>query len=134
MREITTHMVDGKGAGQDDTQIFVEDLPGQGGACHKYVVTTKGPAANMMLEDGSAVQALLRISFQDGPIQEVGINGVQQEHLAAVMIDRLEGFQGGKYANELNAKALASFREGLGYLQQRTRDRIARGVEGHNKA
>ncbi len=46
------------------------------------------------------------------------------------MIDRLKSFQAGPYSSAYNAHALDACKDALGWLQQRTRDRLARGVEG----
>jgi len=40
----------------------------------------------------------LTILFQNGPIGEVGVNGVTNEALLAIVADRLRGFQGGPTA------------------------------------
>lgn len=48
----------------------------------------------------------------------------------AVVIDRLQGFQSGQYACRDNAIALTKLEEALMWLNKRTNDRIARGVEG----
>lgn len=74
------------------------------------------------------------IEFQHGPIQEVGKNGVTNEALIAVVIDRLEGFQSGAFACRENALALTKLQEALHWLEHRTRAREARGVEGTNVA
>jgi hypothetical protein len=123
MREIDHHKVPGKGGGYGGNTIWARDEPGQGGANHLYSVH----------EDGAA-GPLCEVHFQNGPIQEVGVNGVQQEDLLAIVIDRLTAFQAGPFANEYNAKALAHTLVALSALQQRTIDRLARGVEGFNKA
>ena len=128
MREITFHKVEGKGGGYDGNGLIVEDEPGQGGACHKYRVY------DPHYSDPDSLDATLAvIDFQNGPIQEVGVNGVQQEDLLAVVIDRLSAFQAGPFANNYNATALDHCKQALAALQQRTRDRLARGVEGFNK-
>jgi len=76
----------------------------------------------------------MRISFQNGPLQETGYpNGVSNEALLAVIEDRLLGFQSGEYACQENALALRKLQEAMMWLHQRTRDRIARGVEGTNE-
>lgn len=141
MREILDHRVEGKGGGADDTRIVVLDEPGQGGACHEYAVIAKNGEQNSdlvngdtMLIDGVWFKVLMRVDFQNGPIQEVGINGVQQEHLHAIVADRLRSFQAGPYSNRYNAIALTKTEEALMWLQRRTVDRIRRGVEGFNKA
>lgn len=73
------------------------------------------------------------IHFQEGPVKEVGINGVFHEDLINVVIDRLEAFQNSDFACEDNEKALACFKEGLGHLRNRTRDREKRKVLGTYK-
>ena len=73
------------------------------------------------------------ISFQNGPIGEVGVNGVSNEALLAVVEDRLLGFQSGPYACRDNAVALTKIQEAMMWLQKRTHERMARGVEGTHK-
>jgi len=71
-----------------------------------------------------------RIRFQNGPIKEHGINGLSQEVLIAVLIDRLEGFQSGQFKCHDNQVALDSLQNARLWLHKRTVDRAARGVEG----
>lgn len=54
------------------------------------------------------------------------------EALLAIVEDRLQGFQSGQYACRENALALTKLQEAMMWLQKRTRDRMARGVEGSN--
>lgn len=117
---LTTHVVN---PANDRIKIAVMDDPGQGGACHVYYVTWENPPGQ---EDPNAVT----LSFQNGPIAEVGVNGITHEVLLAVLEHRLEGFQSGEYACQENAEALLAIRHAQEVLQKRTRDRMARGVEG----
>lgn len=143
MREVLDHRVEGKGGGADDTRIFAVDEPGQGGACHHYVVLSKakeqeqdyggGESGKVAFIDEVWYDVLLRVEFQNGPIQEVGLNGAQQEHLAVIILDRLRSFQAGPFASQYNENAISCFFDGLRWLKQRTVDRIARQVEGFNK-
>jgi len=121
MRTLTDHIVSGDQAIQ--LQIEVIDEPGAGGANHEY----------MILLDSKHGRKTFNIRFQNGPIKEVGVNGITGEALIAIEIDRLRGFQKGPYACSENAEALAHFEEGLKCLQRRTLERIKRGVEGTNK-
>ena len=98
MRAITTHKVNGC---NEALIINVLDEPGNGGANHKYDIFTPD------------FKVACPIYFQDGPIPEVGTNGVTHEALLAVIIDRLEGFQRGKFAHSYNADALASLRSAM---------------------
>jgi hypothetical protein len=122
MRLVNDHVVDGDTAPQ--LRIEVLDEPGQGGANHEYVIAFDG-------ENGKGVNC--HVSFQNGPIKEYGVNGVTQETLLAVVIDRLRSFQAGPFACAANAMALHHTEAALELLQQRTKDRIARGVEGQTK-
>lgn len=122
MRTLTDHKVNGLNEALD---ITVLDEPGQGNANHLYRV---GLAHQ---EGGIAVDWL--ISFQNGPVLEAGYNGLSNESLLAVVIDRLRGFQSGQYACRENALALTKLEEATMWLQKRTRDRVARGVEGTNQ-
>lgn len=74
------------------------------------------------------------MAFQNGPIKESGINGISQEALIAVLIDRLEGFQSGQFKCHDNQVALDSLQNARLWLHKRTMDRVARGVEGTTKA
>jgi len=118
-REVTHHHIEGR---NENLIIHVDDGPDKSGACHQYSVTD--PEGTM----------LAQIFFQDATIQEHSINGIQNEVLLAIVIDRLEGFQKGNFPCDQNENALIKCRESLEYLKDRTRDRIKRGVEGYSKA
>lgn len=70
------------------------------------------------------------LHFQNGPIKEAGVNGITNETLLTIVLDRLRGFQGGRFACEANERAYVHLEEALTVLKERTRDRVARGVEG----
>jgi hypothetical protein len=128
-RTITDHIVDGDSANHQVT-IKVLDEPGAGGANHKYEVSW--PGGITLDENGKNQIGVVSklIEFQNGPIKEFGVNGVTQEVLAAIIIDRLRSFQAGPFACDANEQAMSHFQIGLHLLQTRTRERIARGVEG----
>ena len=119
MREITTHEVNGL---NEALTITVMDEPGQGNACHEYRIEVHGP-----------VISVCDIHFQNGPIKEVGVNGISNEALLAIVRDRLEGFQGGPFACLGNQYAIESVKWAMEALSRRTRKRVERGVEGTNE-
>lgn len=85
--------------------------------------------------DGDPIQSrayynVVSLSFQNGPIKEHGVNGLSQEALIAVLIDRLEGFQSGQFKCHDNQVALDSLQNARLWLHKRTMDRVARDVEG----
>ena len=104
-------------------ETLVMDERGVGGANHKYRVVSKDTNTPRVLGD---------INFQNGPIKEKGVNGVQNEDLIAICIDRLQGFQSGDFKCRENAIALTKLEEAFMWLKKRTNDRIDRGVEGMN--
>lgn len=73
---------------------------------------------------------IVRVPFQNGPIKEYGVNGISQEVLLAILLDRLEGFQAGDYKCKDNEMALTKIQEARLWLHKRTMDRVSRGVEG----
>lgn len=124
MRELISHQVNQCNEG---IKITVLDEPGSGGAHYEYAIDLVGGAP----DSGGVVT---RISFQNGPIKEVGVNGLTHEALMAVVIDRLQCFQAGPFACRENALALTKLEEAMHWLHHRTRARQARGVEGtHEK-
>jgi len=60
-------------------------------------------------------------------------NGLTNEVLLAILIDRLEQFQASQMACEYNADALAMLKLADTSLKQRSLDRQRRGVEGTSK-
>lgn len=127
MRNLTDHIVSGDQAVQ--LTITVLDEPGAGGANHKYSITGGEKVMKPDIEiEGDPVLGF--IGFQDGPIKAAGVNGITQEALLAITIDRLRSFQNGPYKCRENAIALTHCEEALMWLQRRTVERIKRGVEG----
>lgn len=134
MRALTSHKVNGL---NEAIEISVLDEPGEGNACHHYRIVAIDPAlyepdGTLDIEKTASKRRGCDIEFQNGPIAEVGVNGISNEALLAVVEDRLLGFQSGLFACRENALALTKLQEAMMWLQKRTRDRMARGVEGTN--
>lgn len=113
-RELTSHRVNGC---NEALSVHAMDEPGHGGASHEYRIQLGGTN-------------YLMVNFQNGPIKEVGTNGITHEALLAILIDRLEGFQSGPYACPENGMALSCLLSAQRELKSRTEKRLARGVEG----
>jgi hypothetical protein len=124
MRELTSHKVN---PANDQLTVTVNDGPGPGGASHNYSI--EAPSASMNLCPAGPMNRV-PLNFQNGPINEVGVNGITHEALLAILIDRLEGFQSGKFANDYNASALDHLKDAAKALHARTLERMNRGVEG----
>lgn len=112
------------------TCTVVMDKPGAGGANHKYEIYRSIEKADTGVGVFPAPVPLGVVNFQNGPIKEAGVNGVMNEDLIAIVIDRMQGFQSGNYACRENAIALTKLEEALMWLRKRTQDREDRGVEG----
>jgi hypothetical protein len=123
MRKITDHKTNPL---NDVLSVAALDSPGPGGANHLYVIFLD----ESQRSNPADATVHVAIAFQNGPIQEAGVNGISGEALMAVQIDRLRSFQSGPFACRENALALTAMEEALMWLQKRTRDRVARGVEG----
>ncbi len=100
-------------------------------------------ATNEVDEDGLpaggyATSRGLNIEWQKGPLGEEGPdrkepNGAFVETLIAAALQRIEWYQevnGGKFYCAENSQAIIYLRNALLSLDQRTKDRQARGVEG----
>lgn len=114
-RELRDHQID-----DTNRQIHIyadEPDPDTGEASHRYTI---------VFDEVN----IFPLDFQHGPIGEDGLNGITNETLLAIVIDRLVGFQTGKLAHPHNDVALSHCRHALHALQSRTQERIERGVEG----
>lgn len=127
MRSIDDHKIN---PANDRLHITVVDQPGVGGASHRYDITGYDDSRNPSTPEADEIVSGVTILFQNGPIPEVGTNGVTQEALLAIVADRLRSFQKGPYECKANACALTHIEEAQHWLQQRTIERMRRGVEG----
>lgn len=118
-------------------RIIAESALSAGGAPHRYLLALRDDVpAELADRREPEHQPLIatQLRFQEGPIQEVGINGLTHEALLAVVIDRLEHFQRGPFPCAENANALGHLVAALEWLNTRTQRRAARGVEGRTEA
>ena len=100
---------------------------------------------------GSTFGAGFAISWQNGPIgrctcpKKPGIahtaecarlepNGAFVEDIIGATIDRIRYYQKSRFACSDNANAIECLQKALAYLNERTRTREARGVEGTHSA
>lgn len=70
--------------------------------------------------------------FQRGPVKEAGHNGITNEQLIAVLVHRL-GVLNKAFPCRENSIAITHLETALLWLEKRTADREARGVEGQNR-
>lgn len=128
--QLTSHRVNGC---NEALVIEVVDEPGSGGANHRYDISGFDIDSNPSKDPPvwSVPFTRLPILFQNGPIQPGQIpNGVTNEALLAVLIDRLTKFEGGPFACFENDLALMLLIGAQRMLKYRTEQRVQRGVEG----
>jgi hypothetical protein len=82
--------------------------------------------------DVIAGETVLPIHFQNGPVKENGVNGATSEALLAILIHRTKVLDGNFPCDE-NKRAITYMENALALFEQRTKDRLSRGVEGQNK-
>jgi len=74
------------------------------------------------------------IAWQNGPLgrgtERQEPNGAFVEDIIAAAVDRLEYYQQSKFVCDYSARAIGCLKAGLEALQERTRDRDTRDVEG----
>jgi hypothetical protein len=134
MRELTLHKFT---SANEAIKIEVVDKPGHGGASHHYSITgfnTENNPANESPSGYRSIYMRLPVIFQNGTLPEVGVNGVTEQALLAILIDRLQGFQKGPFACRESALALTKLEEAMHWMHARTRERTERGVEGKHEA
>lgn len=130
MRTLNSHKVN---PANDSLTILVADEPGAGGANHHYQISgfdSESNPSDPFVEAHGTSGKYATVLFQNGPIPQVGVNGVTHEALLAILIDRLDAFQNGPYACLESGMALNSLIDAQNHLLNRTRSRMARNVEG----
>jgi len=79
---------------------------------------------------GQTLQFIEKVPASEGSTELRTVNdGTTNEEVIKVLLDRMESLQA-KFPCRENACAITKLDEALMWLEKRTRDRIARGVEG----
>ena len=111
-------VIEREGFTQDNTRVV---------GCNTIEYNARHSYAVENVHDGTV---LTTVKFQKGPIKEVGVNGVHNEDLLLMVIDRLESFQNSEFACKENEEALSYLYGAVAALRSRTNDRKERGVLG----
>lgn len=99
--------------------------------CNKHITVVRhGQGETYVI--GPPAGKLCRLHFQNGPVgaNGTGINGITNEALIAVVVDRLRFFQSGAYACEENQDAIDALFVALKSMAKRGKRREAKGIEG----
>lgn len=72
-------------------------------------------------------------SIQDGPIKEVGVNGIQVTDMLEYVLEVYKSLNA-KFPCRENSLTITKIEEAIHWQEHRTKERQKRGVEGFNKA
>jgi hypothetical protein len=92
--------------------------------CNRQIAIFSGELDTYIVRIGA--KSNVTIAFQQGPEKTVGVNGLTNEVLLAIVADRLERFQAGPAACEENAEALGFIEHALAKLAARVQRCIQR--------
>lgn len=100
-------------------------------AHHKYEILVVNEAQSS--NETSQIVEDCRLIFQNGGLKEVGANGITDQALIAVVLDRIRSFNDGQFRCRENSIVITKLEEALLWLEKRGNDRARRGVEGERK-
>ena len=106
--------------------VTVDNLSKQYGAPNLYTI-------HIPIPHGKIINSTIDINFQNGPIKEVGVNGINEDMLFDILIDRYENFLKCSTPSIENSHILRHLRMAKSYSEDRTQNRELRGVEGTSK-
>ena len=106
-------------------EVVTTDLRASDNAHHKYAIA---------VFDGDMQVEQCVLNFQNGGLKEVGANGITDQSLLAIVLDRLRSFNGGQFGCRENSIAITKIEEALLWMEKRSNDRARRNVEGERLA
>jgi hypothetical protein len=106
--------------------VVTADERASDNAHHAYTIKVR---AFEEPKDATPVESVT-LKFQNGGLKEVGANGITDQALIAVVLDRLRSFNDGQFRCRENSIAITKLEEALMWLEKRGNDRARRGVEG----
>ena len=124
MRKLHDHEINTFNAEHVGVLVMDDPDPNAGGACHSYGIE--------VIDKGGRIYDV-HLKFQHGPVKETGVNGITDQALIAIVLDRYRAFQLSKWANRETALSITHLEEALMWQHKRTLDRERRDVEGTNK-
>lgn len=98
----------------------------------KHVSNDEFPPGHRYIINNPTGDVHAEVLFQNGPVKEVGVNGLTNEALLALVLHRLRILNTNFPCRE-NSLAITNIEQGVMWLEQRTKDRAKRNVEGFNK-
>lgn len=114
-------------------RVTTADLRASDNAHHKYEIVVTALDVLPTSEPQRIVEKC-ELNFQNGGLKEVGVNGITDQALIAIVLDRLRSFNDGQFRCRENSVAITKLEEALMWLEKRGNDRAKRGVEGERVA
>lgn len=114
-------------------EIKTADLRQSDNAHHKYSIEVYGDPSGGVQPQWAILHSV-ELQFQNGGLKEVGPNGITDQALIAVVLDRLRGFNDGPYRCRENSMMITKLEEALMWGEKRGNDRARRNVEGERIA
>jgi hypothetical protein len=95
----------------------------------------RGDSYTILVHDRDALVEEVELNFQRGGLNDLDgrPNGITDEALLAVVLDRLRKFNDSPYRCRQNSLAITKIEEALMWLRDRSEERTRRGVEGTSK-
>lgn len=109
-------------------EVKTADERANDNAHHKYTISVWQHAQSDA--ETSVLKEAVTLNFQNGGLREVGPNGITDQALLAIVLDRLRSFNDGQYRCRENSIAVTKIEEALLWMKKRSNDRARRGVEG----
>ena len=109
-------------------EVKTADLRATDGAHHAYTISVYQDYTTGM--DGAAPVEEVTLNFQNGGLKEVGANGITDQALIAIALDRVRSFNEGQFRCRENSMIITKLEEAMMWMEKRSNDRARRGVEG----
>jgi hypothetical protein len=122
MRELEDHKV--TTLNRECVTVRAVDAKDSDGAHHLYQIDVRDP----QVKTHSVYRTMLM--FQKGGLQDVGPNGLTDQALLAIVLDRIRGFQSGPFQSPFNEGIIEKLQGTLDSFKARADERASRGVEG----
>lgn len=108
-------------------EVVTADLRQSDNAHHAYKINVYHDYTTGM--DAVPVEEVV-LNFQNGGLKEVGANGITDQALIAIVLDRVRSFNDGKFRCRENSMVVTKLEEAMMWMEKRSNDRAHRGVEG----
>ena len=113
-------------------EVKTADLRASDNAHHAYKIEVFQVSNFPTDKENSPVETCF-LNFQNGGLKEVGANGITDQALLAIVLDRVRSFNEGQFRCRENSIVITKLEEAMLWLEKRANDRARRNVEGERK-